>query len=206
MRDTKQMENVAEDYVAHFLQRYDILVAKPKFDKEGADLLALLLANDGAQFCRIQSKGRSLKKDKSRSKVEIPRSYVSDFFIVMIYVDDGKSEHLYCCFGSDLKAEPWIKKDGQYILSFSKANFGERLKKFEVDEEGIVVERIKDVIRNADLAEVMAAIAKAQEFPTMENAIDVINAAGRRGGPRMVAEALARIQQPIKQGGKQSTE
>jgi hypothetical protein len=61
---TSSLEHIAEDLISHALQRQGILVAKPKFDHDGADLLALLDVSDGAKFCRIQCKGRSFVKGK----------------------------------------------------------------------------------------------------------------------------------------------
>jgi len=38
------LELVAENLIAHFLQRHRILVAKPHCDQEGGDLLAMTTA------------------------------------------------------------------------------------------------------------------------------------------------------------------
>ena len=43
-----------DDFLAHKLQRSGLLVAKPKFDRDGTDLIALMEVADGAKFCRIQ--------------------------------------------------------------------------------------------------------------------------------------------------------
>ena len=63
--DTKQMEETAENYISSKLQQADILVAKPKFDLNGTDLLAFTNMVDGVKFCRIQCKGRSLANSGS---------------------------------------------------------------------------------------------------------------------------------------------
>ncbi|HEY5866461.1 MAG TPA: hypothetical protein VI542_13090, partial [Candidatus Tectomicrobia bacterium] len=81
--DTTVMEYTAEDLITHKLLRAKIFVAKPKFDLEGADLLALLNVSDGAKFCRIQCKGRSLVHSPT-SQVEIPKGYVTGGFIVFL--------------------------------------------------------------------------------------------------------------------------
>lgn len=52
-RDITVMEYTAEDFIAHKLQRSGFLVAKPKFDQDGADLHAFLDVKDNAKFCRI---------------------------------------------------------------------------------------------------------------------------------------------------------
>lgn len=46
--DTTHIAYTAEDLIAHKLQRYGLLVAKPKFDQSGTDLIALDEVKDGA--------------------------------------------------------------------------------------------------------------------------------------------------------------
>lgn len=126
--DTTHMEYTAEDLIAHKLQRAGLLIAKPKFDREGTDLIALMEVKDGAKFCRIQCKGRSLINSKS-SSVKIPKKYTTDSFIVFLYIDDGdvNSTHLFTFFVEDIKT--WkLKKEDEYILNFTKANFQTILK------------------------------------------------------------------------------
>ncbi len=48
--DTTLMEYTAEDLIAHKLQRAGILISKPKFDREGTDLIALMVVKGGAAF------------------------------------------------------------------------------------------------------------------------------------------------------------
>jgi hypothetical protein len=167
MADTTELEMIAEDLVSHYLQRHGILIAKPKFDKEGGDLLAMLGVKDGAHFCRIQSKGRSLYEEKSQSNVKVTCSYVTDSFVVLIYVDDGKLEktHLYCCFAADLKAEPWVEKDGKYVLYLNKSDFEVRMKKFTVDTKGEVANKIKEAIRKADVGKEIIYVYDQQQVP-----------------------------------------
>jgi hypothetical protein len=57
---TSRMEHVAEDVIAHTLQRNGFFIAKLTFDESGTDLLAVLDIHDTAQLCRAQCKGRSL--------------------------------------------------------------------------------------------------------------------------------------------------
>ena len=83
---SSSLEHIAEDFIAHVLQRNHILVAKPKFDHNGTDLIALLDVADGAKFCRIQCKGRSLINCK-RSHIDIPEGYVTDAFVVILFVE-----------------------------------------------------------------------------------------------------------------------
>lgn len=89
--DTTIMEYTAEDLIAHKLQRSGLLVAKPKFDHDGADLLVLLDVKDNAKFCRVQCKGRSLRTRK-HTEVLIPRKYATNGFVVFVFVETGESE------------------------------------------------------------------------------------------------------------------
>jgi len=74
--DTSILENIAEDKISSELQKYDLLVAKPKSDRSGTDLLVFAEIADSVKFCRIQSKGRSLEYS-SKSYIEIPKKYVT---------------------------------------------------------------------------------------------------------------------------------
>jgi len=124
--DTTHLEYTAEDLIAHKLQRSGLLVAKPKFDRDGADLIALLDVADGAKFCRIQCKGRSLKSSKN-SNVKIPADYVSGSFFAFLYVDTGDSETYIFCFSvSDIKIHWDHKTDNNknfYSLNIYKNTF-----------------------------------------------------------------------------------
>ena len=102
MTDTTHLSYVAEDLIAHKLQRAGFLVTKPKFDQEGADLLVFLSIGDASKFCRIQCKGRTVIN--RNSNVEIPASYISNAFILLIFVEDGnKDTNLYCFFNEDIE-------------------------------------------------------------------------------------------------------
>jgi len=121
--DTTHLEYTAEDLIAHKLQRSGLLVAKPKFDRDGADLIALLEVADGAKFCRIQCKGRSLKNSKN-SNVKILADYVSGSFFCFLYVDTGDSKTDIFCFSvTDIK-KYWNQKTENkkkyYSLSIHK--------------------------------------------------------------------------------------
>jgi hypothetical protein len=100
--DTAHLENTAEDLIAHKLQQSGMLVAKPKFDRNGADLLCFLHIFDAAKFCRIQCKGRSLK-NTAKSHVEVPKEYVTDGFVLVLYIekDNSQCSDLYCFLGRE---------------------------------------------------------------------------------------------------------
>ena len=133
--DTTHIACTAEDLISYKLQRSDLLVAKPKFDRDGADLLAFMSVSEGMKFCRIQCKGRSLQKSDS-SNVEVFKNYVTDAFILLLYVDNGNEEkiNLFCFFSDEIKSKWKLRtfknsmKD-YYRLSFSKKVFNNENKK-----------------------------------------------------------------------------
>jgi hypothetical protein len=144
--DTAHLEHIAEDLISHKLQRAGMLVAKPKFDRAGTDLLAFLEMGDGVKFCRIQCKGRSLTS--SDSHIKVPEAYVSNGFLVVLYLDTG-GEHgdLYCFFANDIKQ--WHKTPlGEYKLSLSQASHDAKLKFYRLDESK--VQLIESLIRSAE--------------------------------------------------------
>ncbi len=145
--DTAKLEYTAEDLIAHVLQRSGILVAKPKFDREGADLLAFAELADGVKFCRIQCKGRTLI-DSNSSNIRIPVSYVSPSLVVFLFIDNGELEeiNLYSFFSSDI--EQWKTSNNNYVLSISSSNFQRTLEFYKFNETKI--ELIKTVIKNAE--------------------------------------------------------
>ena len=124
------MEYTAEDLIAHKLQRSGVLVAKPKFDHDGADLLVLLDVKDNAKFCRVQCKGRSLARTKT-AHVEIPVAYATDGFILFIFVETGESEEtfLYCFFGREIRKN-WKVIKQEYVLRLTRKTFEAKLNEY----------------------------------------------------------------------------
>jgi hypothetical protein len=101
--DTSILENIAEDKISFELQKYDLLVAKPKSDRSGTDLLVFAEIADSVKFCRIQSKGRSLEYS-TKSYIEIPKDYVTDGFLVFLYIYFSfNSEELYVFLPTDIR-------------------------------------------------------------------------------------------------------
>jgi hypothetical protein len=145
--DTKNLEQVAESLIAHKLQQAGMLVAKPKFDVKGTDLLAFVEMGDGVKFCRIQCKGRSLIR--SPSSIIVPASYVTKGFIVVLYVDTGPKQNLYCFFESDV--QQWrATKSREYRLSLSPSNVEVKLEFYRLDETKIGL--IEKMIRRAEVS------------------------------------------------------
>ena len=171
--DTTHIEYTAEDLIAHKLQKNGLLVAKPKFDRDGADLIALLNVEDGAKFCRIQCKGRSLKKSKN-SNVKIPVDYVSGSFFVFLYIDTGDEKtHIFCFSVDDIK-KYWNQKiennKDYYCLNIHKNTFLDPLNEtnllnFSFDPTRIAL--IKEGIRKSNSKkeiELFKLVKDAQEL------------------------------------------
>ncbi|MCF4009490.1 hypothetical protein [Rheinheimera sp. UJ63] len=147
--DTSQLELEAEDFIASRLNRRDLLIAKPKFDVLGTDLLAFSQMNDGVKFCRIQCKGRSLSKSK-RSNISIPSKYVTDGFIVFLYIVTPSPEpFLYMFFPAEVRQ--WTKNKGDdFVLAFSLNNFESKLASYKVTD--LKVKALKLFIENANVS------------------------------------------------------
>ena len=157
--DTSVMEYTAEDLISHKLLRGGILVAKPKFDQSGADLLALLEVSDGAKFCRIQCKGRSLIRSTTAS-VNLLEKYVTNGLVLFLFLETGESRstHLYCFFAEDIR--DWPLNEGAFTLSISIASIDSRLSKYAFSDDK--VDRIKQVIRNADSRQEFRRLLEAE--------------------------------------------
>lgn len=144
--DTTHIAYTAEDLIAHKLQRYGLLVAKPKFDQNGADLIALDEVKDGAKFCRIQCKGRSIRI-RNNTQVNVPEKYVEGAFILFLYIDKGDDNtNLFCFFVDDIKNTWKLKRDMNYYLYINKNSFDNLL---EYRFETKTIAKIKDIIRSS---------------------------------------------------------
>jgi hypothetical protein len=123
--DTSTLENIAEDKISYELQKYDLLVAKPKSDRSGTDLLVFAEIADSVKFCRIQSKGRSLEHS-NKSYIEISKEYVTDGFLCFLYLYfSNNSDQLYVFLPTDIRQ--WKLKNEKYRLDFTKINSKEKL-------------------------------------------------------------------------------
>ena len=135
--DTEHLKQIAEQHISATLLRAKILVAKPLFDINGTDLLGFTTVSDGAKFCRIQSKLRSLLKSDDTASITIPKDYVQGAFVVLLCVnvtpDPARPLPTYCFFVNDI--EQWTcNESGKYVLSFTAKNFKDKLAPHELDE------------------------------------------------------------------------
>ena len=154
MSDTTKLEYTAEDLIAHKLQKSDILVSKPKFDRDGADLLASSTIDDNAKFCRIQCKGRSLTNNPSNN-VRILNSYISESFILFLYIDDGffNNTNLFVFFYDEISK--WkLNEKNEYVLNIYKSSFKSELSAYTFDESKI--DKIKNILFNAKSSQVVS--------------------------------------------------
>ena len=117
MNDTTHMAYTAEDYIAYKLQEAGFLVAKPKFDRNGSDLILLLSVEPGTKFGKVQCKGRSLK-NSPQTNVAIPCDYAKGPFFLFVYVNHKVNEDLYLFFIEDIRK--WKVSSDQYILYISR--------------------------------------------------------------------------------------
>jgi hypothetical protein len=165
LMDTIRLSNVAEDLISHKLQRAGMLVAKPKFDQAGTDLLAFVEIGDGVKFCRIQCKGRSVVK--RGSSIEIPEAYVTNGFVFVLYVETGLKERgdLFCFFSNDIRQ--WRKnKHGKYQLAVPRFSVDEKLAFYRFDDSKIQL--IKSVIRSAEMSGEFRGMVFARLNATLE--------------------------------------
>ncbi len=149
MHDSGLLAEEAEKRVAFELLRYDILVAKPLFDKQGADLLAMLRVDDGARFIRVQCKGRSLEASHS-CHFDIPKAYVTNSFVVFLYLRSATGPNVFIFFSKDISS--WnINKKCEYSLSLSAKSFSEKLHRFQLDGEK--AKQLAELIQTVDMRE-----------------------------------------------------
>ena len=143
--DTKAIETAAEDAISSDLQQAGMLVAKPKFDRKGTDLLVFADMKDGVKFCRIQCKGRSVLF--RRAHINIPFDYVTDGFVVILCVLANQAKRLYCFLPSDIRR--WQKTPkNQYTLYLRKATYQGDLLAYSLDASKIRL--IETIIRSAE--------------------------------------------------------
>lgn len=180
MIDTTHIANTAEDLISHKLQNAGLLVAKPKFDRDGTDLLVLISVGNGARFCRIQCKGRTLINSNSAT-VDVYESYVSKGFVLFLYIYAGNDSisNLYCFFANDIKNRWILTKQGSkivYRLTVTKSSFDNINKKKNLIEYSFSeqkVEQIKSVIKQSNAKEELKhfsnIITKQKDLISLQN-------------------------------------
>lgn len=91
--DTKHLEQIGVTLIESKLLEAGILLAEPKFDHYGADLIGFTAIDDQGRFCRIQSKYRTLTRTAS---VAVDAAYVVGAFILFVCVQMDNERRLYC--------------------------------------------------------------------------------------------------------------
>jgi hypothetical protein len=135
--DTKQMEIEAEYYITSLLNRFDFLVSKPMYDREGCDLQIIDNQKSPSKLLRVQSKGRTFSNS---TQVEIPTKYVDDTFVLILYLrDELKNEFTFIFFNEDIKK--FKINNNNYILYCSKASFIEEYKYFQFTSQ---IEKLRE--------------------------------------------------------------
>ena len=157
MQDSSTVEHEAETRIQSELLGYDVLVAKPLWDKRGADLLAMLSVDDGTKFIRIQSKGRTLE-DSSRPVVKIPTEYVTSHFAVFLYSRHRQSREnrLMLFLPSDLRA--WSDSNGHYVLRYTWKQLQKKLAHFVASDERLQL--LVELIKTANVPEQFQVIQR----------------------------------------------
>ncbi|MGO9116935.1 MAG: hypothetical protein ACLQPD_04915 [Desulfomonilaceae bacterium] len=160
-KDTKVLELIAENFVSHILNRHGILVAKPHFDQEGADLLGMCQVGQAAHFCRIQAKGRSLLNDYNH--ITIPKKYVDSDFVVFLFIEDGvlTDSNLFCFFEDDIKN--WTEDEKNYVLNLKRTNFTNELASNKFTDA--TAKRIKKMIEDIDMGQVFGYFSHSRFLP-----------------------------------------
>jgi hypothetical protein len=129
--DTIQLEKEAENYISSILSFHKLLVAKPQFDKLGADLLCFAEFNDSSKFFRIQCKGRSLL-NTNRNRIDVYKEYNSPTFALILYLkypnqNEGKETiELFCFFHDEINN--WKDTNKKYYLELNPQKFLEKNK------------------------------------------------------------------------------
>ncbi len=117
--DTTKLELQAEHFVNSTLSKFEFLISKPQYDKEGCDLQILDNTMHPTRLIRVQSKGRTF--DNS-TNIEIPKKYVDDDFILFIYlVDNLKNEQLYIFFPEEIRC--FSSNSSHYKIFCAKNDF-----------------------------------------------------------------------------------
>jgi len=122
---TKHLEHIGESLVIYSLLEAGILVAKPFFDKAGADLVGITSVDNRAKICRIQCKYRELK---TRTSVVVDSEYVKGAFVLFLYLKFDGEKHLLCFLPKDIRKfyrKGHLKNKDVYRLSINSKTFSQ---------------------------------------------------------------------------------
>ncbi|NMG31273.1 hypothetical protein [Aromatoleum evansii] len=147
MTDTSHLAHIAEDLITHHLQRSGLLVAKPKNDRLGTDLLVFDQIADGVKFCRVQCKGRTVSKHGA--KITIPEHHVTAGYLLLAYLaKESDAGCLYFFLPSTVNTWPKNRK-GEYTLNVGQ-NYELTLEPWKFGPDH--VQQIKHIIQQAEMA------------------------------------------------------
>lgn len=146
MVDNSIFEKEAEYRIQVKLINFGILISKPIFDQLGADLIALDSLSNENKYLRVQCKGRGLISSKN-TNISIPKEYVSDSFVLLLYLKTIENLNLiYCFFPDDIRNWEHSNKSN-YIIRLTNRNYINKLQDFKITLEK--VNKIKKMITSS---------------------------------------------------------
>jgi hypothetical protein len=171
------MEYCAEDLIAYKLEKSGLMIAKPKFDIDGTDLIAFLNIDEWGKFGRIQCKGRSLDISNKNSKtyIEIQKGYLTEAFFCIIYFNFGiDNSNLYLFTSNEIKQEWKMSSDNRnYVLNIYSNMVNNE--DYIIDQyrcnilDSSRISMIKELIRksNTQVEKILTEICETQEQQIM---------------------------------------
>lgn len=117
--DTKPLEHEALDWITSSLARYNKRFVKMSFDEDGADFYVVKKEERESSLIlkclKGQSKGRNITK--RGENVVIPKEYVTDNFLVFVYVkkEDTDEAETYMYSADDIR-NTWRCTESDYKL------------------------------------------------------------------------------------------
>ena len=121
--DTKPLEHEALDWITSSLSRYNKRFVKMSFDEDGADFYIVKKVEGESSLIlkclKGQSKGRNITKRSEN--VVIPKEYVTDNFLVFVYVkkEDTDEAVTYMYSADDIRST-WKDTEADYKLNLPK--------------------------------------------------------------------------------------
>ena len=117
--DTKPLEHEALDWITSSLSRYNKRFVKMSFDEDGADFYIVKKVESESSLIlkclKGQSKGRNITKRSEN--VVIPKEYVTDNFLVFVYVKkEDTDEAVTYMYSADDIRNTWKDTEANYKL------------------------------------------------------------------------------------------